>query len=95
MNSGDLANAPSRTRYKEIYVRLDENYGNPLKAEKSLIFWLYISHLTNEELGGLSPSTLGQYCRATTGQAGVLLLVWEDQWEMRFQFDMKPCGFCA
>jgi hypothetical protein len=100
MNSSNLANAPSPTRFKHIpdphkvlIVFIDTRHGTG-KPEK-VVPWLLISDEQHEQLGGLSMDTLAQWRRATTGQAGVLRLDWQNSGTESFTFEMRTCGFCA
>jgi hypothetical protein len=100
MNSTNLANAPSPTRFKHIpdshkvlIVFIDTRHGTG--GPEKVVPWLLISDEQHEQLGGLSMDTLAQWCRATTGQAGVLRLDWQNSGTESFTFKMRPCGFCA
>jgi hypothetical protein len=79
--------------HKVLIVFLDTRHGTG-KPEK-VVPWLLISDEQHEQLGGLSMDTLAQWCRATTGQAGVLRLDWQNSGTESFTFEMRPCGFCA
>lgn len=57
------------------------------------LYWLHITNSQNADLGGVSSETLGQWCRATTGQAGTLRLDREDGGTKLYVYDMMPCRY--
>jgi hypothetical protein len=86
-----MASALPGRPYKALLVSLDQNHGTA--EPEALVLWLHISSAQHSALDGISRKTLAQWCRATTGQAGVLRFDRQDSGQEFFVFDMKSCGY--
>ena len=78
--------------HKSLFV-LISNVNHGLEAPEQTAEWLHLSTSQNADLGGVSSETLGQWCRATTGQAGTLRLDREDSGTKLYVYDMRLCGY--
>lgn len=77
---------------KHLIVSIDIKHGTEESEELSQ--WLQIWKSEQEDLGLITLETLGQWCRATTGQAGTLILDREDSGHRYFIYQMTHCGYC-
>ena len=78
---------------KHLIVSINIKHGTD-EAEQ-LSQWLQIWKSELDDMGPITLETLGQWCRATTGQAGTLVLDREDSGHRYFIYQMTHCGYCA